>query len=149
MTHTILVPVDGSRHAEKALAVAAKLAQASSAALHLLHVSEFPDDIGILTRGSGLPLTEERYQQLAEENEQQARRVLEQARQAVDVSGLDVKERVSHGRPADTILSEAKAVGADAIVMGSRGMSDLRGMVVGSVSHKISHSAECTVITVT
>lgn len=149
MNHAILVPIDGSAHAEKALAVAAQMAMASSAAIHLLHVTEFPDDIGILMgRGTG-PLTEEKREALAAENRDKARRVLDQSRQAVDLSGLDAKELIRQGRPAHVILEVAKEVGADVIVMGSRGMSDLKGMVVGSVSHRVSHAAECTVITVT
>ncbi|MCG6659468.1 universal stress protein [Halomonas campisalis] len=149
MNHAILVPIDGSTHAEKALAVAAQMAMASSAAIHLLHVTEYPDDIGILMGASKGPLTEERREKLAAENREKSRRVLDQARQAVDLSGLEVKELIREGRPARAILQEAKEVGADVIVMGSRGMSDLKGMVVGSVSHRVSHGADCTVITVT
>lgn len=149
MHQTILVPLDGSSHAVKALAIAAQLARASSAALYLLHVTELPDDIGILAGSTGQPFTEERRQELAWQSEQQARATIDSAREAVDLSGLDVKELIREGQPADTILSQAAAIGVDVIVMGSRGMSELKGMLVGSVSHKITHAAECTVITVT
>lgn len=149
MLHTILVPVDGSSHAEKALSIAAQLARASSATLHLLNVTELPDDVGMLAGTTGQPLTEARRRELADTDGTQARGILDRARQAVELSGLDVKEVVREGKPADTILREAEAIGVDAIVMGSRGMSDLKGMAVGSVSHKVAHSATCTVITVT
>ncbi|WP_104204418.1 universal stress protein [Billgrantia saliphila] len=149
MLHTILVPVDGSSHAEKALSIAAQLARASSATLHLLNVTELPDDVGMLAGTTGQPLTEARRRELADTDGTQARGILDRARQAVELSGLDVKEVVREGKPADTILREAEAIGVDAIVMGSRGMSDLKGMAVGSVSHKVAHSAACTVITVT
>nr|WP_231613761.1 universal stress protein [Halomonas sp. BC04] len=46
-------------------------------------------------------------------------------------------------------MREANEIAADAIVMGSRGVSELKGLLVGSVSHKVMHSAPCTVITVT
>ncbi len=149
MNHPILVPVDGSGHAEKALAVAAQLAHASSAALYLLHVTEPPDDIGILAGASGQPFTEEWRRELARQNEERARETLDRARRAVDLAGLKVTELIREGRPADTILREANEIAADAIIMGSRGVSELKGMLVGSVSHKVMHSAQCTVITVT
>ncbi len=149
MLRTILVPIDGSSHAEKALSIAAQLARASSAILHLLYVTELPDDAGMLAGTTGQPLTEARRRELAETGEPQAHGVLDRARQAVELSGLEVTETIREGKPADTILREAEAIGVDAIVMGSRGMSDLKGMAVGSVSHQVAHSAGCTVITVT
>ena len=47
-----------------------------------------------------------------------------------------------------TIAGLAQDRKADAIVMGSRGLSDIKGLFLGSVSHKVSHLAECTCITV-
>ncbi|MBE0490020.1 MAG: universal stress protein [Halomonas sp.] len=150
MFKTILVPVDGSAHAEKALSVAALLARASSATLHLMTVAEFPpDNIGLFTGGTAEPFSEVEREKLAEGMKQEAHKVIEKARSAVNLDGIEVEEVTRQGRPADLINKEAESLGADAIVMGSRGVSDMRGMVFGSVSHKISHIAGCTVITVT
>jgi nucleotide-binding universal stress UspA family protein len=55
---------------------------------------------------------------------------------------------LADGDPAQSILHLAKERGVDTIVMGSRGLSDIKGLFVGSVSHKINHLAECTCITV-
>ncbi|OHV09683.1 universal stress protein [Kushneria phosphatilytica] len=52
------------------------------------------------------------------------------------------------GSPAHIIVDEAERLKVDAIVIGSRGLSDFRGLVVGSVSHRVSHTAPCTVISV-
>ena len=52
------------------------------------------------------------------------------------------------GDAARVILDCAKERNADLIVMGTRGMSDLRGLLVGSVSHKVSHLADCSCVTV-
>jgi nucleotide-binding universal stress UspA family protein len=151
MPNPILVPIDGSEHARKALAIAEQLARASSAPLHLLHVTESPvgDDVGMLAGTSGQPLTEERRRELAEPNASQAHQVFDRARQAVDLAGLQVKDVLRDGRPAEVILDEAKAMGAGIIVMGSRGLSDMKGALIGSVSHGVAHSAPCTVVTVT
>ena len=150
MFKSILVPVDGSTHAEKALGVAAQLARASSATLHLMTVAEFPpDNIGLFTGGTAEPFSEVEREKLAEGMKEEAHKVIEKALAAVDLAGIEVKEATRQGRPAERINEEAEKLGADAIVMGSRGVSDMRGMVFGSVSHKVSHIASCTVITVT
>ncbi|MCL7942037.1 universal stress protein [Halomonas sp. ATCH28] len=150
MYQTILVPVDGSSHAEKALQVAAQLARGTSAVLHLMTVAEFPpDNIGLFTGGVAEPYAEEEREKLAKGMKEEAHKAIDKARATVDLADIEVKEVVRQGRPAELITGEAEALGADAIVMGSRGVSDMRGMVFGSVSHKVSHTADCTVITVT
>jgi len=95
-----------------------------------------------------VPFTEERRAELAERMHQEARQIIARARQAVDLDGLAVEEHIREGRPVEGILAEAEAQGVETIVIGSRGMGDLQGMVMGSVSHKVSHAAPCTVITV-
>jgi nucleotide-binding universal stress UspA family protein len=52
------------------------------------------------------------------------------------------------GDPAKEILSVAAEEHADIIIMGRRGMGDLAGLLLGSVSHKVSHLAECACLTV-
>jgi len=59
-----------------------------------------------------------------------------------------VELAVEEGNPAQLILDCAKRTEADMIVMGSRGLGNLRGMLMGSVSHKVSPLAECTCVTV-
>lgn len=147
MYQSILVPVDGSTHAEKALKVAAQLASRPGK-LYLINVQQPPDDIGLLVGGSGMPVSDEVIQKLVEEREEEARRVLDKARAAAALEGLEVEEVIAKGRPAEAIVAEAQALKVEAIVMGSRGMSDLKGMVIGSVSHRVGHTAHCTVITV-
>jgi nucleotide-binding universal stress UspA family protein len=53
-----------------------------------------------------------------------------------------------YGRAARVILELASAEGADVIVLGSRGLSDLAGLVLGSVTHKVLHLAHCPVLVV-
>lgn len=149
MYKTLLVPVDGSVHAEKALAVAAELAR-NGGTLHLLNVAEsIPDNLGILVGGSTEPVSEAERKKLAEGVRKAGEQVIDKAKAAIDLAGIEVKALVRQGRPGERIIEAAEELRADAIVMGSRGMSDLKGMVVGSVSHRVSHTAGCSVITVT
>ncbi|MBT3212556.1 MAG: universal stress protein [Alphaproteobacteria bacterium] len=55
---------------------------------------------------------------------------------------------VAEGDPADVILNLAASHKVDMIVLGSRGLSDFKGLLVGSVSHKVGAQADCSCITV-
>jgi len=61
---------------------------------------------------------------------------------------LEMACKIARADQARVILDEAQRTQPDMIVMGSRGLSDIRGLVVGSVSHKVSHAAPCHVVTV-
>ena len=60
----------------------------------------------------------------------------------------NVTREIHNGDYANSILEVAKKVDADIIVLGRRGLSNLKGFVTGSVSHKVSQRAECSVLTV-
>ena len=145
MFTTLVVPVDGSQAASTALDVACKLANSDQARLHILHIPESLANDVVLTWGAGAVS----MQASDEELEHAGRQLLEAAKLAARERGItDVEGSLHQGDPARVILEQAKALGADAIVMGSRGLSDIAGLIVGSVSHKISHTAPCHVISV-
>ena len=145
MFNTILVPVDGSEGAKKALSVACLLANQADATIHILHIPEELSHETTLVWGIGAIAIEASRQ----ERDDIGQQVVDKAAQEARDKGVNkVETAIGRGDPARTIISEAKKRGIDAIVMGSRGLSDLRGLVVGSVSHKVSHAAECSVITV-
>jgi nucleotide-binding universal stress UspA family protein len=52
------------------------------------------------------------------------------------------------GDPANAILRVAKRLQVNMIFLGSRGLSDTKGLLMGSVSHKVAHLAECTCVSV-
>lgn len=159
MFKQILVPVDGSEHAERALGLAADLAARYDAKLHVIHVllrGEVPDDLrklsdkkadpepGIALGGTyvdaSLPF--EVLQDIAE-------KLLERARKTAQKHGAkQVDTSWQQGDPAGAILEQAREQGADLVVMGSRGLSDIKGLVIGSVSHKVAHLFEGSVVTV-
>ncbi|MBT4581371.1 MAG: universal stress protein, partial [Gammaproteobacteria bacterium] len=59
-----------------------------------------------------------------------------------------VTSMITEGDPADVILNTAVNCKADMIILGSRGLSDFKGLLFGSVSHKVSGQADCTCVTV-
>lgn len=175
MIKTILVPTDGSAHAVKAADLAADIASKYGARLVLVHVllrEATPGQLRELTEGTDVQkdvLDElDRLEKMPIEAAAMAgmnapvfvpasadllktigELIGEKARKAAQARGLnDVELRVVDGRPSDQILELAAKEGADMIVMGSRGFGNLKGLLVGSVSHKVSHLSKCTCVTV-
>lgn len=149
MFERILVAVDGSEHAGRAVDLAAELARRHDAELVVLHVvaregsSRIPPELQEFARLEHVYLTEQDL--LRSAGEQLAERAAERARR----EGVEkVEVRVDMGRPGALIVSHAEGIGADLIVMGRRGLGDLKGLVLGSVSHKVSQLAPCAVLTV-
>lgn len=141
----ILVPIDGSEHAKEALSVACKLLEKDASTLYLLHVPETLGYTTSLVWGIGAINAGASF----DEREEAGKKLLEQAVKSAQEQGAQhIEEILTQGDPVRVILDTAKTCDADTIVMGSRGLSDLAGVVIGSVSHKVSHSAKCRVITV-
>jgi nucleotide-binding universal stress UspA family protein len=150
MSKKFLVAVDGSDHSWKALDLAAKLANLSDAELVILHVVPYepmPDALKQFASSEGIPLEEEdaRFHsgrkvgdKIASEAEARARK-----------GGLDrVTALVIEGKAAEEISTMAKTEGIELLFLGSRGLSDVSAMLMGSISHKVMHLAPCTCVVV-
>ncbi|MDP6876375.1 MAG: universal stress protein [Alphaproteobacteria bacterium] len=148
MNEKYLVAVDGSEHGWKALDLAAKLAGASDAELILLHVvphEPMPDGLAQFAKAEGLSMAEERGRY--HEGRRIGDQIVRQAEARVRENGFErVSSRVEEGSPADRIVAVAEGDGTDMIFLGSRGLSDLKGLLMGSVSHKLMHLAPCTCV---
>ncbi len=78
-----------------------------------------------------------------------AEKVLAEAKRSARSAGVsDIAIETAQGDAADQILEYAKRVSADLIVMGSRGLSDIKGLLMGSVSHKVCQRSDCSCITI-
>jgi nucleotide-binding universal stress UspA family protein len=128
----VLLAVDGSDHSQRATAVAEEMAKMSGAELIVFHAHE---------EGIGSPV--------------------ETRKEAADLVNGVVDELMKHGvnargeakgthsgRAPQEIIEAAKSADADLIVLGSRGLSDFAGLLVGSVAHKVIHHAESPVLVV-
>ncbi|MFZ0171563.1 MAG: universal stress protein [Acidimicrobiales bacterium] len=137
MFEKILVALDESDHSKKALATAGDLAEMSKGEVRVLHVREVP-------LGMGGPLTEV-------EPTQRAQTYLDEAVKSLTDRGITASGDVrnSHnGRIAAEIIDEAQNFGASVIVLGSRGVTALEGLVIGSVTHKVLHLSTLPVVVV-
>ena len=70
-------------------------------------------------------------------------------RETLAVMGVqDVTTQVVDGDPAGNIIAAAEHERAELVVMGRQGLGNVAGLVMGSVSHKVAHLAECACLTV-
>jgi len=175
MLERILCAIDGSDHAEKAAEWARVLAQKFDAELILLFVAPHrmaPPELrrmaeaehivrptapapppvspqpGMPARWSSEDLSQNAaisatiYQELGE-------RLVEGARwQAASAGVAKVTGLVEDGDPAHRIVEIATRESVDLIVMGRRGLGDLKGLLLGSVTHKVAQAATCACLTV-
>lgn len=145
----ILVAVDGSEHALRAIDMAADIGIRYQIPLVVIHVRS--------NSGVGqIPLDLVAYRQLEDLYEAEsalldaiAWRIAEDAAERARRAGApSVEVLIDIGDPASTIVRVSEDLEADLIVMGRRGRGDLGGLLLGSVSHKVGHLAECAVLTV-
>lgn len=131
---SVVVGVDGSAGSVRALKWAAEEAKARKTVLKVVFAWSFLDQ----PEGTFDP----NY------GEEQARAKLDEllASHAAELDGVDVERLVVNDLPASALLDQAK--GADALVVGSRGLGGFRGLLLGSVSQQVANHAPCAVVIV-
>jgi nucleotide-binding universal stress UspA family protein len=141
MFSQIVVGTDGSDSAAGAVALAVDLAQRSGATLHL--VSAYKDaltSVSVAHVGAvAVPDSSETAAALKSASEEMLGKV------AKETGEVPVKTHAVAGPPADVLIDVAEAVGADLIVVGSKGMKGARRLI-GSVPNSVAHRAPCHVI---
>lgn len=172
MIKKILVPVDGSAHSLKAVRLASDLAAKYDAEIVLLHVllrGHMPEglkralevEVGdgggrssqhlvnypqeILARVDGRKTTQLSVDELNFIGKKMLAGVVDVCREK---GVTKVSQHIDEGNPVEIILALAESAGVDMIVMGSRGLSELKGLLLGSVSYKVNNLARCTCVTV-
>ena len=147
MYQAIVVGTDGSETANIAVGRATELAKLTGATLHIVHVFQ------PLTRthlGASATVASPTIDivQVNEGIEGHAHDVLDHAAAAAKRADVKVEVHALPGDPADTLVAAAKNVGADLVVVGSRGMSGVKRFVLGSVPNKVSHHCPCSLLIV-
>jgi nucleotide-binding universal stress UspA family protein len=139
MFERILLAVDGSEHAEHAAKIATELGQCVESA-----------ELRIVVAYDPIPpyLGEPNLQLAIDTRLEEAQQILQKAIDAIGETHLDVHTELIEGDPAEAIIDVAKTRDSDIIVMGSRGLGRLAGLVLGSTSQKVVSHAPCPVLIV-
>lgn len=133
----VLVPLDGSKYAFEALNEAIYLArQCGSTVTGLYVVPFYPGNLGDLIG----PLKARLYGD--------AKTILKKARVICAQNGIAFKEKIAYGDAKSEIPDFAKAGNFDLIVIGSRGLTPVKEMFLGSVSNAVSHKSKVPVLVV-
>lgn len=130
----ILVAVDGSTYSQQAIPTAIEVARKFESDVLVEHVSEHD-------RGRAVVYSSE--------SPADATRLVGNAVKLIRDAGISVKGHLSEvatGHVAKAIVETATANSIDLIVMGSRGLSDVQGLVLGSVTHKVIQMANIPVL---
>lgn len=143
----ILVPVDFSPHAEAALLFAIDLAKCLGSPLLILHVVHDPGAMpGYYSKAlkkKQLTRIEDGASQMLEEFFQRVGKHHPELKELKNVESLLVK-----GLPSSRIIEVAKKRGAGMIVIGSKGLTGLKHLLVGSVAEQVAHLAPIPVTVV-
>lgn len=141
MFDSILVAVDGSDHAERALSQAVDLARAEGARLTLINVTT-PPPLPVLAGPYAAPVPRH-----LEELEREAEALVERAAASVP-EGVPVATVVRRGSPGPAIVERIADGEHDLVVLGSRGRGAIRSLFLGSVSHYVLHHSPIAVLIV-
>jgi len=143
MFSRILVAVDGSSASERALKYAVEFGKKFDARLIIVHVilrrfyAVTPSEAGVLATTV-----------FVRELEAEGREIISRAEAYAKSEGADYQCKLLQGVPGDEIVRAAQSEKVDLIVMGSRGLSEVRAFLLGSISDKVSHHAKCPTLIV-
>lgn len=175
MFKKVVIATDGSSHAEKAVGIGADIASKYGADVVIVHVllnGEVSGSLMRMAETEGLVRYERPFpppamnfgeigtvnaEARSEAEEARSYRVLSAVGERILATAQDaarqhgvktVRTRLADGNPTAEILKVVEDEHADLLVCGSRGLSDLRGLLLGSVSHKLAHLSPITCMTV-
>jgi nucleotide-binding universal stress UspA family protein len=147
----ILVPLDGSEHSMHALEKAVQIAKKFDGKITLVHVYSVLSS-GVVPMAMYEPVYEpvtlppDLVTKLAEAVRKAGVTILEKAEKKVKAEGVQSKTLLREGHVVEEILKAAKEENVDLIVIGARGLSTIKEIFLGSVSHGVTLHAPCPVL---
>ena len=132
----VLIPVDGSDSSKNAAKYGAHLVNSRYPKIYLLNVTEPVN----MTIGG------EMAEKVRKAKEAKAMAVLEEYKKMLEPCGMDVELITRSGRPDYVILNLQDELDCDLIVIGSRGLSVLENVIMGSVVTRVLEGANCPVL---
>lgn len=136
----ILIPVDGSANAQRAVDYAIKNIAALKEPPHMLLLNvQWNVAAGNVKLFINQEIIDGYYRE-------QGMAALQSARAALDAANLPYQYHISIGTPAEAIAQYAQEQAVDQIVMGRQGQGGLPSLLLGSVVNKVLHLAACPVL---
>ncbi len=133
----ILVPIDGSKHSEKAILHACDMAKNYQSRLTLLYVVEKSAPINLLDRKEYLKILKKF-----------GNNVLIKGKKLATQQGIDSKIIMKEGNVANEIVRMAKKEQSNLIIVGSKGLGATARFLLGSVSNKLANNSPCSILIV-
>jgi len=138
MFNRIIVAIDGSEHSNRAVSCARELTERFGASLWLIHAYPQTSDLR----------SYEQFGKLIARRKQSGQSILDEARIFLGEINCEINEELLEGPEAEAILSVAEIQKIGLILMGTRGLGSLEGILLGSVSRKVTLHASCPVMLV-
>ena len=151
MFKKILAPIDGSKPSSNALLKALELAKTHGSEVEILHVMTFTEDApkdpeNAANIDSPPEWIDSYVSRVKKNDENMLNAALEHAKTMVPNAKITIKLLI--GSPGNEIILEAGRGGFDLIVIGSRGLSGIKEVVLGSVSHQVVNESKVPVLVV-
>tara|TARA_B110001454_G_scaffold120190_1_gene112182 strand:+ start:1897 stop:2724 length:828 start_codon:yes stop_codon:yes gene_type:complete len=138
----ILVPTDFSKGSEEALKVAAQLAKKFNSELHVLHMIELPYNTTVDALNDASELPEAMFfMKLAHQN-------FKTFLNKDYLTGVEVRETIQNNDAFEGIIDSAHKMDIDLIVMGSRGASGIKEIIIGSNTEKVVRTSDIPVLVI-
>jgi nucleotide-binding universal stress UspA family protein len=138
----VVVGIDGSTQSRHAAAMAASLARARDAKLHLITVVRPPEGWWGIVGSPPTPTA------LSKTLTDAQREILDTAIAEIDLSDVEYDTVEEVGDPARMLIEYCQSVSADLLVVGKRGAGLLERIVLGSVANRVANDAPCPVLLV-
>jgi len=143
----ILVPIDGSKNADKALSKALVISEKFDSELILIHViSDFILDFSTTAEGFQIPNTA--VMKIRTAVREQAKKMMAERLSRVQKKKINCESVILIGDIGSEIIQHAEKDNVDLIVMGARGLGKFKQLLLGSVSNKVVISSPCSVLIV-
>src|SRR5215467_10494531 len=134
----ILVPLDGSKRAEQAIPVAARIARYCSGSVVLLQAVSIPSKYGLYLYKSLVSQSPIFFQQVLDLETARSQQYLAEVARSGDLGDIQTETITSNGEAAPFILDVAREQHIDLIVMASHGHTGFRRWVLLSVAQKVA-----------
>jgi len=136
----ILLPFDNSVHSINAAHYALNLAQLVGAQVTIINCYEW--DVSIMEVPNPL------MREVESTSKKKSEDILKTAKEIFEGRGVEYTLKTIFGSPGRVLLEHSKSKEYDLIIMGSHGHSDIAGLFLGSVTHKVLNTIYCPVLVV-